>query len=139
MVKFPNDISNGTMQLKRDRQHNGNQGIILESLASTMMCGHDARIAERVVHRFTRAGIPLLCIHDSFIVPYDRARILKATMRQAARVVVGAELAVEANGVGLDEQRDSPLYVQQDYILWRQTPRCAGYLARLQEHEERWG
>lgn len=60
-------------------------------------------------------------------------------MRQATRAVVGAELAVEANGLGLDELRDSHLYVQQDFVAWRQTPRCPGYLARLADHEERWG
>jgi hypothetical protein len=54
-------------------------------------------------------------------------------------VVVGAELAVEANGPGLDELRDRPLYVQQDFVAWRQTERCAGYLTRLADHEERWG
>jgi hypothetical protein len=59
-------------------------------------------------------------------------------MRQATREVVGAELAVEANAPGLDEMGDAPLYVQQDYVRWRQTPRCGGYLTRLGDHEEWW-
>ena len=60
-------------------------------------------------------------------------------MNMATRSVLGAVLAVEAEALGLDELADDPLHVQQDFIWWRQTPRCAGYLRRLHDHEARWG
>ncbi len=60
-------------------------------------------------------------------------------MRQMAWQVVGVELAVEASAPGLDEMGDRPLDVQQDYVAWMQSPRCPGYLSRLDEHERLWG
>jgi hypothetical protein len=60
-------------------------------------------------------------------------------MRQASRAVVGVPLAVEASAPGLDEMRHHPLDVQQDYVSWMQSPRCGGYLSRLEEHDERQG
>lgn len=36
---------------------------------------------------------------------------------------------------GLDEMRQTPLDVQQDYVAWMQSPRCHGYLSRLEEHQ----
>ena len=60
-------------------------------------------------------------------------------MQQAAREVVGVELAVEASAPGLDEMADRPLEVQQDFTSWMQSPRCPGYLSRLAEHERLWG
>ena len=60
-------------------------------------------------------------------------------MRRASEAVVGVPLAVETNGAGLNEMGDAPLHVQQDFIRWRQTPRCHGYLQRLEDHEQRWG
>ena len=53
--------------------------------------------------------------------------------------VLGKPLLTETSGRGLDEMYADPLHVQQDFIAWRQTPRCEGYLQRLAEHEERWG
>ncbi len=56
-------------------------------------------------------------------------------MGLASRAVVGVPLAVEASVRGLDEMRQTPLDVQQDYVAWMQSPRCHGYLSRLQEHQ----
>jgi hypothetical protein len=99
----------------------------------------DAQIAQRVLDHFTPQGLPVLCIHDSFIVPYTHVRPLKAAMGLASRAVVGVPLAVEASAPGLDEMRHRPLDVQQDYVAWMQSPRCGGYLSRLEDHEERQG
>jgi len=99
----------------------------------------DAQIAERILHRFTQEGIPVLCIHDSFIVPYNHVRKLKAAMGLASRAMVGVPFAVEASAAGLDEMRDRPPDVLLDFVAWRQSPRCPGYLSRLASHEERWG
>jgi hypothetical protein len=83
-----------------------------------------------VLNLFTAAGIPVLCVHDSFIVPYSEVGRLKRTMAAASRGVVGHALPFEASGPGLDEMADRPPEVVLDYIQWRQTERCAGYLER---------
>ena len=99
----------------------------------------DAQIAARLLNRFTLHGIPVLCVHDSFIVPYTHVRALRGTMRRASEAVVGVPLTVEASAPGLDEMGNRPEDVRLDYVAWRQSPRCPGYLSRLASHEERWG
>lgn len=50
----------------------------------------DSRIAERVINALTKEGIPCLCIHDSFLVPYPAEGLLKAEMDRAFTEVLGA-------------------------------------------------
>jgi hypothetical protein len=90
----------------------------------------DSCIAARVLNLFTAAGLPVLCVHDSFIVPYSEVVRLKRTMAAASQSVVGHALPFDASGPGLDEMADRPPEVVLDYIRWRQTERCAGYLER---------
>ncbi len=65
----------------------------------------------------------------SFIIGYTHVEGLKIAMGSAARHVVGKPLALEANGLGLDEISDDPAVVL-DYQTWRETPRGTGYLVR---------
>lgn len=98
----------------------------------------DAQIASRVLRYFTRRGIPVLSVHDSFIVDYTHVGLLKRVMAVAARAVVSKALPMEAKGQGLDEIGDDP-DVLLDFQTWRQTERCRGYLGRLSRWEERTG
>lgn len=43
----------------------------------------DAKITERIIVHFTRRGIPILAIHDSFIVPFGLEKELDNTMQEA--------------------------------------------------------
>ncbi|MBJ2153660.1 hypothetical protein [Paracoccus sp. IB05] len=99
----------------------------------------DSQIVERVIKRCTDAGLPVLTVHDSVIVPYTHSRLLKAIMVQAAEEVVGRPLPLEAEHAGLDDMRDKPLEIQQDFEWWRETARCEGYLQRLKAWEESHG
>lgn len=100
----------------------------------------DARIAEMVHRFFTRRGIPVLSVHDSFIIDYTHVKDLKGAMRAASNAVVGRVLEVSQTGPGLDEMMDDvPDYVLQDFIAWRQAPRSRGYLQRLASWEARVG
>jgi hypothetical protein len=106
------------------------QGIRLMNL--------DGQIAEIVQRFFTRRGIPVLSVHDSFIIDYTHVGDLKIAMGLAAERVVGKPLALEANGLGLDEMTDDPAVVL-DYQTWREPPRGTGYLDRLSRWEGRKG
>lgn len=98
----------------------------------------DGKIAE-VVHRFlTHRSIPVLSVHDSFIIDYTHTKLLLQAMMVASRVVMGRVLAVEANGLGLDEM-DAPPEVRLDFQCWRETARGKGYLNRLGRWEQRKG
>jgi hypothetical protein len=95
----------------------------------------DSRIAERLIRLYTAAGIPILCVHDSFIVPYNGAKRLRQSMRHASRAVVGKSLEVDSKERGLDEMSDLPRDLFLDFVHFRQLARSPGYLRRLEEHE----
>ncbi len=50
------------------------------------------------MNHFTQKGIPVLCIHDSFISQEDRVEDLIDVMGWASEVVAGRPLAVEVKG-----------------------------------------
>lgn len=90
----------------------------------------DSQIAERVHRHFTDQGVPVLSVHDSFIVDYTRVGELKRVMAEASEAVVGKPLPVSWAGVGLDEVDADQ---QEDLRKWREdrVVRSPGYLARL--------
>lgn len=99
----------------------------------------DAQITERVHRHFTEQGVPVLSVHDSYLIDYTRVAELKAMMARACEEVMGAPIPTSNRFFGLDEKMGMPGYVVLDYISWRQTPRCPGYLDRLRQHEQRTG
>ncbi len=99
----------------------------------------DGRITEKVHRHFCDRGIPVLSVHDSYIVDYTRVAELKAAMRDASLAEVGVDLATANNFLGLDEQNNLGPDAMLDYVKWRQTARCGGYLARMAAHEARTG
>ena len=96
----------------------------------------DARIAERVHQHFTAKGVPILSVHDSFIIDYTRVGEMKQVMGEASKAVTGLKLAVSASGIGLDEMQAE---ARADFVSWVQAPRSSGYLRRLKDWEGRVG
>ncbi len=92
----------------------------------------DSCIAEKVIRTFTVAEIPILCIHDSFIVDYSYSLALIKQMKSASLLHVGKELPVEIGAVGLDSMRanGTPEHVINDFIAYRQAERTEGYHQR---------
>jgi hypothetical protein len=83
-------------------------------------------------------AIPVLSVHDSFIIDYTRVGELKRVMGMASKWVVGIALGVDANGGGVDSYAKAGARdVMLDFQLWRETPRGDGYLGRLKRWEER--
>lgn len=79
------------------------QGIRLMNL--------DGQIAAIVQQYMTRRAIPVLSVHDSFIIDYTQVGELKRAMGVASKLIIGRELTVEANGLGLDEfEKDEESY-----------------------------
>lgn len=95
----------------------------------------DGQIAERLINVYTAARIPILCIHDSFIVPYTHAHRLKRSMANVARGRVGHELEVDSEGFGLDETGEWSEEHREFFIATKQRPRSEGYLERWKGFE----
>lgn len=99
----------------------------------------DSQITAIIHQEFTTQAIPVLSVHDSYIVDYTRVAHLKDVMALASEQVVGKALPAANVLFGLDEYGDAPHEVVLDYINWRQTARSEGYLKRLEGHEKRSG
>ena len=88
---------------------------------------------------FTAQSVPVLSVHDSYIIDYTRVAELREIMAEASKEVIGEPLPTTANGIGLDSFAGEPYDRLLDFIRWSQSPRCEGYLARLAAHEGRLG
>jgi hypothetical protein len=97
----------------------------------------DSCIAASVLREFTQQSIPVLSVHDSFIIDYRHVGALKQAMERSAQEVAGGPLSISSSGPGLDEFQTHDPWVVLDFVTWRQTPRCEGYLRRLEASQ--WG
>ncbi|WP_157063857.1 hypothetical protein [Phaeobacter sp. 11ANDIMAR09] len=100
------------------------------------LMGLDGRISEFVHRHFCELAVPVLSVHDSYLIDYTRVRELKRVMAVASERVCGVALPTSNQFYGLDEA--DPEYVQ-DYIAFRQAARSEGYLRRKAQHEQRTG
>ena len=76
----------------------------------------DSRITDQVLTVATNFGLPVLGVHDSFIVAREDQDTLSEIVRMATREIVGTELPVEVSTLTLNPVRSE------------------GYLARLGQH-----
>jgi hypothetical protein len=98
----------------------------------------DGKIAAVVQRYMTLKGVPVLSVHDSFIVDYTHTKLLRRAMLFASELVVGRALPVDANALGLDEAVFPPDVIQH-FRSWREAPREQGYLTRVKNWERRKG
>ena len=63
----------------------------------------DSCIAEYVIEHFTDQNVPVLTMHDSFIISYDKVLELRAVMTEAGNKYAGRFLFTEKSDHGLDE------------------------------------
>jgi len=68
------------------------QGIKLQNF--------DAMMAEKVINHFTNLHIPVLCIHDSFLIAADKTKDLNKVMTEKFEQVLRS-LGLESDGIGL--------------------------------------
>jgi len=92
----------------------------------------DSQIAAEVQEHFTNQGIPVLCIHDSFIVNHKHTLELIDVMQGVTTTHIGGPLAVSQDHPGLDQYLASSAdHTVNGYWAIRKPPeRSAGYKAR---------
>lgn len=88
----------------------------------------DSQITDHVLSRATWFNLPVLGVHDSFIVDFRRVRGLKLFMSLAAQDVVGVKLPVKTSDPEAEELPPNT------YLASRQVPRTQGYTQRLTDH-----
>lgn len=96
----------------------------------------DSQLAAFVHGWFTGLGVPVLSVHDSFIIDYTRVGELKEVMAIASEAIVGKRLPTVQNGLGLLEAFADDPEGKLDFESWRETARSEGYLSRLLAWEE---
>tara|TARA_B110000971_G_scaffold214396_1_gene246415 strand:- start:893 stop:1414 length:522 start_codon:yes stop_codon:yes gene_type:complete len=103
----------------------------------------DGKIAEYIIDKFTQNNIPVLCIHDSFVVPRSKDDFLRLTMNEAIVNITNQGLPnIDRKGLGLHEinsvkHLDRDLYLDRMIHLSETAPnRSEGYLYRKQLFEE---
>jgi hypothetical protein len=101
------------------------------------LMNQDSQVAAEVIRIMTNLGIPVLCIHDSFVVDYNHAVQLRAAMMLACHRVLGRDVKQARNYMGKDQvERETPDLLS-DYIDFREIDRSPGYQARKRRFEER--
>lgn len=63
--------------------------------AGMKLMWHEARLAREVMYRLMQQGIPVLCFHDSFLVPQQHGSELKRLMIQEYSTMFGFEPEVD--------------------------------------------
>jgi hypothetical protein len=104
----------------------------------------DGEITAYVMNRFTSKGIPMLSVHDSYIVPYDKDQLLIEAMDDATELIVGQRLGSSYDTVGsgitqalINQDRMDTYGANQRWQslskLNTDIVRCKSYLARRAE------
>jgi hypothetical protein len=106
----------------------------------------DSNITERIHNHFTQKGIPVLSVHDSYIVAIDHVDELRQVMRDASKAVVGRPLRCGVDVPGYGELDDVPNDELKEYIgrlTWDvykgEAAACRGYVERMLDYEKRTG
>jgi len=99
----------------------------------------DSQITARVHNHFTKQGIPVLSVHDSYIIDYMRVTELQEVMAEASRAVVGQSLPTSIKLPDMAEYSDVSHEELQAHINKRKGSRCLEYMERLFAYQERTG
>jgi hypothetical protein len=100
----------------------------LASDAGIELMNEDSRITEHVIKRFTERRLPVLTIHDSYIVNWSYDDLLQQALKEAFSIVTGMTgIRSERMGVAwADEASWETQRLEQDALT-----RSEGYVTRL--------
>lgn len=69
----------------------------------------DSQIAAYIINKFTTIDVPILCIHDSFIVDTLHAHELQEAMSEASQMIVGFDLEAERTQMAYSDFAKMPI------------------------------
>lgn len=98
----------------------------------------DSVIAEQIINHFTQREIPVLCIHDSFIIDHRRSMELKSMMEEVTSGILGGTLATSQDFAGIDHFMSNPENKLEWYLQHRAFPPYSkGFNHRWERFQER--
>lgn len=108
------------------------------------LMSYDSEIAYEVVCHFTKRGIPILCVHDSFVIAQEYDHELRVQMDIAATNAVGKRIKLDSETLGASgtlamnnlEPMDTGTNYQRLLTLSNKTKsiqRCHNYNQRLKQ------
>ena len=103
----------------------------------------DGKIAEHILKRFVGSDVPILAIHDSFIVPVRQDGFLRTCMKDAIDAVL-SDIKVNTKQIGMGYQQwhsvrhiDYSYYLSlRDEIAGTGVTPTEGYQYRKQQFDE---
>lgn len=103
----------------------------------------DSQIANMIIDHYTKQGIPILCVHDSFIIDWKREEELRRIMHSASVQVNGKAIQQDAkkneNTLNLKLEANPPLQSGKTTInlsIPRRVDRTPQYLERWERHQK---
>ncbi len=90
----------------------------------------DSDIAAEVIRLMTRQGIPVLCVHDSFIVDVFHWVELREAMVLASIRVAGRDLFAEQGAFACDREQGFEKYAVEALRSKRRLSECKGAISR---------
>jgi hypothetical protein len=99
------------------KKHSPIAGQLFDPSLGVKLQNLDASIAEEILLEFVEKGIPILSIHDSFIVPKEHDDLLRATMSEVFERRIGVTPTVMNFSAWLESGAfDSPAFLRaRDY------------------------
>ncbi|WP_159099553.1 hypothetical protein [Alloyangia pacifica] len=100
----------------------------------------DSQITEVILSSFTQRKVPVLSVHDSYIIDHFYVDALRNTMAQASRATTGFELPTSIKLPDRPEYSDVSSEELREYVDLRRIARpSAGYTNRMKAYEMRTG
>ena len=99
----------------------------------------DSQITALVHQHFTERGVPVLSVHDSYIIDHMKVAELRDAMAEASRAVIGRSLPTSIKLPDAPEYSFVSDRQLQEHIENRVRSRCAGYVERMLAYEAKTG
>ena len=102
----------------------------------------DGRITARIINHFTKKNIPVLTIHDSYVIPDAHSGELRSLMNKVvAEELNGFKINLDQEGIGSDQiqafkNMDRANALDYNYNNVPSYCRTEGYIKRLNIHKE---
>ena len=94
----------------------------------------DGDITAHIHRHFTEQAIPVLSVHDSYIIDCTRVAEMRAAMAKASEAVVGRSLPTSIKLPDMPEYSEVTDGMLKAHIQNRKDVRCQGYLDRMAKH-----